>query len=86
MRYHQKSFDSAMQSIGKPKLLNNRVGKSLIKSRTLDISRYNKNNFTHSGSNFTCRSIIVNNHLKNMMYKCLFTKNAIKYALNNIIY
>lgn len=41
MCYHQKSFDSAIQSIGKPKLhLNNRVGKSLIKSRTLDISRY----------------------------------------------
>jgi len=40
MRYHQKSFDSAIQSIGKPKLLNNRVGKSLIKSKTLEISRY----------------------------------------------
>lgn len=49
MRYHQKSFDSAIQSIGKPKLLNNRVGKSLIKSRTLDISRYNKNIFAHNG-------------------------------------
>jgi len=42
MRYHQKSFDSAMTSIGKPKLLNNRVGKSLIKSRTVDIIRYSK--------------------------------------------
>lgn len=42
MHYHQKSFDSAMQSIGKPKLFNNRVGKSLIKSKTLEISRYNK--------------------------------------------
>lgn len=42
MRYHhQKSFDSAMESIGKPKLLNNRVGKSLIKSRTIEITRYN---------------------------------------------
>jgi hypothetical protein len=41
MRYHhQKSFDSAMQSMGKPKVLNNRVGKSLIKSRTLELSRY----------------------------------------------
>ncbi|XP_025406010.1 uncharacterized protein LOC112680195 isoform X2 [Sipha flava] len=40
MRYHhQKSFDSAMQSMGKPKVLNNRVGKSLIKSRTLELSR-----------------------------------------------
>ncbi|XP_025205795.1 uncharacterized protein LOC112602086 isoform X1 [Melanaphis sacchari] len=39
MRYHQKSFDSAMTSIGKPKLLNNRVGKSLIKSKTMEISR-----------------------------------------------
>ncbi|XP_015380405.1 PREDICTED: uncharacterized protein LOC107174100 isoform X2 [Diuraphis noxia] len=39
MRYHQKSFDSAMTSIGKPKLLNNRVGKSLIKSRTVDMTR-----------------------------------------------
>ncbi|XP_026823075.1 uncharacterized protein LOC113561069 isoform X1 [Rhopalosiphum maidis] len=39
MRYHQKSFDSAMTSIGKPKLLNNRVGKSLMKSRTIEISR-----------------------------------------------
>lgn len=58
MRYHQKSFDSAMQSIGKPKLLNNRVGKSLIKSRTLDISRYNKNIFVHNGSIFICKSII----------------------------
>lgn len=43
MRYHQKSFDSAMTSIGKPKLLNSRVGKSLIKSKTVDITRYNKN-------------------------------------------
>jgi len=42
MRYHQKSFDSAMTSIGKPKLLNNRVGKSLIKSRTIEITRYKK--------------------------------------------
>lgn len=42
MHYYQKSFDSAIQSIGKPKLLNNRVGKSLIKSKTFDeISRYN---------------------------------------------
>lgn len=58
MRYHQKSFDSAMQSIGKPKLLNNRVGKSLIKSRTLDILRYNKNLFAPIGSIFICKLLM----------------------------
>lgn len=47
MRYHQKSFDSAMTSIEKPKLLNNRVGKSLIKSRTIEITRYKRNISIH---------------------------------------
>ncbi|VVC45167.1 Hypothetical protein CINCED_3A008241 [Cinara cedri] len=42
--YHQKSFDSAMQSIGKPSKhqINNHVGKSLIKSRTLEVLRDEK--------------------------------------------
>lgn len=39
MRFYQKSFDSAIQSIEKPKLFNNRIGKSLIKSKTFEISR-----------------------------------------------
>ncbi|XP_050441359.1 uncharacterized protein LOC126846178 [Adelges cooleyi] len=40
IRYHQKSFDSAVQSIEKQKPSNNnRTGKSLIKSRTIDSTR-----------------------------------------------
>ncbi|XP_050529542.1 uncharacterized protein LOC126899058 [Daktulosphaira vitifoliae] len=45
MRYHQKSFDSVVQSIEQPKLLTNRVGKSLIKYKTLDLTR-NEGNTT----------------------------------------